>query len=101
MWIPRKTDASLTQLVLHVTNSIGDGVHGLQPIVEIDRHLRSGLVSMSHGWGGAPDRDAEVHRLGGNTNRLASTDAAWDRYTGIPTMSNLPVDVIAPRDPVD
>ena len=50
---------------------------------------------MAHGWGGAPDRDAEVRSLGGNTNRLASTDAAWDRYTGIPEMSNLPVDVIA------
>ena len=70
--------------------------HGRVPaIVEIDRHLRPGLVSMAHGWGGAPDRDAEVRSLGGNTNRLASTDAAWDRYTGIPVMSNLPVDVIA------
>jgi anaerobic selenocysteine-containing dehydrogenase len=73
--------------------------HGRIPaILEIDRHLRPGLVSMAHGWGGAPDRDAEVRSLGGNTNRLASTDAAWDRYTGIPVMSNLPVDVIAPGD---
>jgi len=53
---------------------------------------------MAHGWGGAPDLDAEVRSLSGNTNRLASTDAAWDRYTGIPVMSNLPVDVIAPGD---
>lgn len=68
--------------------------HGRIPaILEVDRHLRPGLVSMAHGWGGAPDRDAEVRSLGGNTNRLASTDAAWDRYTGIPVMSNLPVDV--------
>jgi anaerobic selenocysteine-containing dehydrogenase len=73
--------------------------HGRIPaILEIDRRLRPGLVSMAHGWGGAPDRDAEVRSLGGNTNRLASTDAAWDRYTGIPVMSNLPVDVIAPGD---
>jgi len=71
--------------------------HGRIPaIVEIDRHLRPGLVSMAHGWGGAPDRDGEVRSRGANTNRLASTDAAWDRYTGIPVMSNLPVDVIAP-----
>lgn len=74
--------------------------HGRIPaIVEIDRHLRPGLVSMAHGWGGAPDRDPEVRSLGGNTNRLASTDAAWDRYTGIPVMSNLPVDVVARADP--
>ena len=69
--------------------------HGRIPaILEIDRQLRPGLVSMAHGWGGAPDRDGEVRSLGGNTNRLASTDAAWDRYTGIPVMSNIPVDVI-------
>ncbi len=73
--------------------------HGRIPaILEIDRHLRPGLVSMAHGWGGAPDRDAEVRSLGGNTNRLASTDAAWDRYTGIPVMSNLPVDVVTGGD---
>jgi len=72
--------------------------HGRIPaIIEIDPHLRRGLVSMAHGWGGAPDRDDEVRNLGGNTNRLASTDSAWDRYTGIPVMSNLPVDVIALR----
>ena len=71
--------------------------HGRIPaIVGIDRHLRPGVVSMSHGWGGAPDRDADVRRIGGNTNRLASTDAAWDRYTGIPVMSNLPVDIVVP-----
>ena len=68
------------------------------PPLCLGRQLRPGLVSMAHGWGGAPDRDAEVRRIGGNTNRLASTDAAWDRYTGIPVMSNLPVDVVASGD---
>ncbi len=69
--------------------------HGRTPaIVAFDRGLRRGVVSMSHGWGGSPDRDGEVAEIGGNTNRLASTTDAWDRYSGMPVMSNLPVDIL-------
>jgi hypothetical protein len=45
-------------------------------------------------WGGMPDRDAEARDFGANTNGLISPDGGWDRYSGISTMSNLPVDVV-------
>ena len=62
-------------------------------VVEEDNRLRRGLVSMSHAWGGPPERDGEVRQIGGNTGRLASTVRAWDRYCGMPVMSNTPVQV--------
>ena len=67
-------------------------------IVEVDDGLRPGVISMSHAWGATPDRDDAVRRIGSNTNRLMSPDRGWDRYSGIPTMSNLPVDIIAVPD---
>ena len=63
-------------------------------IVEVDSTLRPGVVSMSHAWGGTADRDDEARKIGSNTNRLMTPDDGWDRYCGIPTMSNLPVDIV-------
>ncbi|MBW2271684.1 MAG: molybdopterin-dependent oxidoreductase [Deltaproteobacteria bacterium] len=60
-------------------------------IVEIDRNLRRGLVSMAHSWGEGPERDHEVREIGANTGRLTSIDREFERYTGLPRMSNIPV----------
>ncbi len=62
-------------------------------VVEADPSLRRGMVSMSHAFGDGPDRDDEVRAIGANTGRLMSTDNSWDRYTGMPHMSNVPVSV--------
>lgn len=62
-------------------------------VVEGDRNLRRGLVSMTHSWGGAPDLDAKVREIGANTGRLSAVDVDYERYTGLPRMSNIPVDV--------
>lgn len=63
-------------------------------IVATDPDLRRGLVSMSHSWGDGPDRDSEVRRIGANTGRLSAVDRDYEPYTGLPRMSNIPVEVV-------
>lgn len=62
-------------------------------VVASDRHLRRGLISMSHSWGDGPERDGEVRTIGANTGRLTAVDVDYERYTGLPRMSNIPVAV--------
>jgi len=62
-------------------------------VVGVDPNLRRGLVSMTHSWGDAPERDGEVRRIGANTGRLSAVDRDYERYTGLPRMSNIPVSV--------
>jgi anaerobic selenocysteine-containing dehydrogenase len=63
-------------------------------IVEADTTLLPGLVSMTHSFGDAPDRDDEVRTIGGPTCRLCDVDDAYDPYSGQPVMSNIPVAVL-------
>lgn len=65
-------------------------------VVEGDRNLRRGLVSMSHSWGGGPDTDGDVRDGGACTGRLLTDDADYEAYTAMPRMSNIPV-TIEPR----
>jgi anaerobic selenocysteine-containing dehydrogenase len=60
-------------------------------VVEVDRNLRRGLVSMSHSWGGGPDTDSDVRSGGACTGRLLTDDADYEAYTAMPRMSNIPV----------
>jgi anaerobic selenocysteine-containing dehydrogenase len=70
--------------------------HGSIPgIVEADKTLRRGLVSMAHAYGNAPSRPAPVRDVGSNTSGLTSVDDDFDRYSGIPRMSAVPVSVRA------
>ncbi len=62
-------------------------------IAESAPELRRGVVSMAHAFGDAPERDAEVRRIGSCTGRLVSADRDFDPYTGIPRMSAIPVAV--------
>ena len=62
-------------------------------VVGRDNNLRRGLVSMMFGFGGGAERDAEVREIGSNPNRLIPNDLIFDRYTGQPRMSNVPVHV--------
>jgi anaerobic selenocysteine-containing dehydrogenase len=68
-------------------------------VVEPDRDLRPGVVSMSHGFGGIPGEDEDPRADGANTNRLLRTDVEYDRYTGIPRMGALPVAVVPVGSP--
>ncbi|TMA34095.1 MAG: molybdopterin dinucleotide-binding protein [Deltaproteobacteria bacterium] len=60
-------------------------------VVEEDATLREGLISMSHSFGDAPERDADVRAIGANTGRLTSVERDYDRFSGLPRMSNIPV----------
>ena len=60
-------------------------------IVRADATVRRGCISMSHAWGGNPGDDDDPRVAGGNTGRLIPTDREFDRYTGIPRMSSIPV----------
>jgi hypothetical protein len=46
---------------------------------------------MSHAWGGNPGEDDDPAVMGANTGRLVASDQAFDKYTGIPRMSAIPV----------
>jgi anaerobic selenocysteine-containing dehydrogenase len=66
-------------------------------VAEADADLRTGVVSMSHNFGGNPGDDEDPRIDGANTNRLVRTDVEYDRYTGIPRMGALPVAVVPCR----
>lgn len=53
--------------------------------------VRPGCVSMSHSWGRSPGEIEQPERDGGNTGRLAANDRDFDRVTGMPRMSAIPV----------
>jgi hypothetical protein len=52
-------------------------------------------VSMAHAFGDSPDRDDRVREVGSSTNRLIANDRVFDRHSGQPLMSNIPVNVRA------
>lgn len=55
--------------------------------------LRRGVLSMSHAFGDAPDRDREYREIGSTTGRLVDGEREFDPYTGIPRMSAIPVSI--------
>ncbi len=68
-------------------------------IVQDDANVRPGVISMSAGFGEVPEYD-DLMRYGTNVNRLLSNDKYYDRYSGQPLMSNVPVDVVPLGHPV-
>ena len=62
-------------------------------VAEADATVREGLVSMSHSFGDTPESDGEVRAIGANTGRLTSVERDYDRFSGLPRMSNIPVRV--------
>lgn len=62
-------------------------------VVEADDSLRGDVVAMHHAFGGLPSEDTEVRERGSNIGRLIPTDSDYDRITGLPRQSNIPVAV--------
>lgn len=60
-------------------------------VVAVDAGLRRGLVSISHGYGSIGDDLNASLRVGVNVNRLLQLDGRFDRFSGQPLMSNVPV----------
>ncbi|MBA6413068.1 molybdopterin-dependent oxidoreductase [Parahaliea sp. F7430] len=82
---------------LELNNGMGISLsseHGtISAVVKADKNLRRGVISMSHGWGGLPEQDQAFRDIGSNTGKLISNDSHYERYTGLPRMSNIPVAV--------
>ncbi|MBT4159741.1 MAG: molybdopterin dinucleotide-binding protein, partial [Gammaproteobacteria bacterium] len=62
-------------------------------IVEEAPDVGEGVISMAHGFGDAPEHDEEVRFIGSNTGRLINVEKDFDRHTGNPRMSAVPVNV--------
>lgn len=62
-------------------------------VVEPDPSLRRGSISMSHAFGGPPEDDDLFRAIGSPTGRLLTVDHGFDRYSGQPLMSNVPVNI--------
>lgn len=62
-------------------------------IVAADETLRTGVISMTHGWGGLPDERADYAAVGSCTNLLTGTDER-DRINAMPIMSAIPVRIV-------
>ncbi|MGE0384332.1 MAG: molybdopterin-dependent oxidoreductase [Gammaproteobacteria bacterium] len=71
-----------------------ESAHGTIPgIAQPDPTLRRGLVSMTHAFGDLPALGADFRRHGSNTSQLTSVEEDYDRWSGIPRMSAVPVRV--------
>lgn len=66
-------------------------------VVQADPAVRTGCVSMSHCWGQTPDQPEDPLIDGSNTGRLLADDTQYDRVSGIPLMSGIPISL----EPVD
>jgi len=74
--------------------------HAAIPATAIaDETLRRGTASMSFGFGSLPEDDASYRLIGSNPNRLIRNDTVFDRYSGQPLMTNIPVDIRPILDP--
>jgi anaerobic selenocysteine-containing dehydrogenase len=70
----------------------------LTGVAEAANDLKPGVVSMAHAWGDAPEYLRDVRSQGASTNRLVDDDRTYDRITGQPRMTAIPVNVIAVAD---
>jgi anaerobic selenocysteine-containing dehydrogenase len=63
-------------------------------IVGEDSHLKPGVVSMAHGWGGLSDSTDDPGTTGTAVNALIDTDRHVESINAMPHMSAVPVNII-------
>jgi anaerobic selenocysteine-containing dehydrogenase len=66
-------------------------------VVEPDETMKRGVAAMSHAFGADPERDdgGDVYKVGSNIGRLTAVDVDYDKITGMPRMSGIPVRILA------
>jgi anaerobic selenocysteine-containing dehydrogenase len=62
-------------------------------VAEPTDEVQSGVISMAHCFGAAPDEPGDVRRIGSNTSRLVAVDVDYDPITGMAPQSAIPVAV--------
>jgi len=72
----------------------------LSGVVEAADDIKPGVISMAHAWGDLPDNGGEVRSKGASTNRLVDDDRTYNKITGMPRMSAIPVNVRAIQEAV-
>jgi anaerobic selenocysteine-containing dehydrogenase len=73
----------------------------IKAVVGRDPTVPSGVISMTHACGDGPDRDDEFIEIGSCTGRLVDNTREFDRVTGMPQMTAIPVSVCrVPSTPV-
>lgn len=65
----------------------------IRAVVKAAPDVGRGVVSMAHAWGGLPDDPAPLGTFGSTTSALVDVDSGYDRFTGMPVMSAIPVAV--------
>ena len=60
-------------------------------VVEGAKDIKPGVISMAHAWGDLPDNFGDVRNKGASTNRLVDDDRTFDKISGMPRMSAIPV----------
>jgi anaerobic selenocysteine-containing dehydrogenase len=69
--------------------------HGSVPaIVKADHAVRTGVVVMTHGFGGLPDDQAAYEQVGANVNLLISTERNVEPINAMVRMSAIPVSIV-------
>jgi len=67
----------------------------IRAVVKAAPDVRQGSISIAHAWGGLPDEPASLSSFGSTTAALIDVDSGYDRFTGMPVMSAIPVSVRA------
>jgi len=71
-----------------------EGAYGmLVGVAEAAKDVKPGVISMAHAWGDIPGNWGEVREKGSSTNRLIDDHKTYDRITGQPRMTAIPVNV--------
>lgn len=70
------------------------GAYGmLIGVAEAAKDVKPGVVSMAHAWGDIPGNWGDVREKGSSTNRLIDDHKTYDKITGQPRMSAIPVNL--------
>ena len=67
----------------------------IRGIVKAERNIKRGSISMAHAWGGVPDDNLDLATHGSTTAMLIDNASGYDKFSGIPVMSAIPVSVTA------
>lgn len=74
---------------------IDSGLGRIKAPAKASSDVMAGVVAISHAWGAAPEHEGDIRQMGSPTGRLIPDDVLFDRLTGMPLMTALPVNVCA------
>lgn len=87
--------ADLDDLGIHTGELVEiKGAYGmLVGVVEAAKDVKRGVISMAHAWGDIPGNWGDVREKGASTNRLIDDHKTYDKITGQPRMTAIPVNL--------